>query len=101
MCRPDEQARQLLEEMTRAGAAPELEHYSAALRAAASAGDARSADRVYLLMHKASPPVQPDAATAGSLLAALRKGGASSKAAQYADKFRRDGVMTRASNGGR
>lgn len=98
------QARQLLEEMSRAGVPPDLELYSAALRAAAAASDARSAEKVYAAMTAAG--IKPDASAGGSLLAALRKGGSGSKAAQFAERFRREGLRitaadSRASNGGR
>jgi pentatricopeptide repeat protein len=72
--------------MTRAGLTPELDLYSAALRAAAAASDARSAESIFSAMTAAG--VKPDASAGGSLLAALRKGGASSRAAQLAERFR-------------
>jgi pentatricopeptide repeat protein len=72
--------------MTRAGLTPELELYSAALRAAAAASDARSAEAIFSAMTAAG--VKPDASAGGSLLAALRKGGASGRAAQLAERFR-------------
>ncbi len=92
------QARQLVEEMGRAGATPDLELYSAALRAAAAAGDAGNAERVHGAM--AAAGVKPDAAASGSLLAALRKGGQASKAAHYVERFRREGLRIAAANNG-